>query len=483
MSLAVRLKLLYDTGMSDRPLLTRAILESLSKAELIDIILAQEKRIEALERRLGMNSRNSSNPPSSDAPDVPPAQPKPGSGRKRGGQPGHEGHIRGFLPMDEVSAVVEHKPEVCGRCGKPLQGEDPNPARYQVWEIPPLAPVVTEHRFHSLRCGCGELTTARSSEVIRGGMFGPHLTALASMLTGAFHVSRRSALEVINTVFNCPMSLGGLSSCEEETSESLAAAVSEIRDAVLSSPVVHADETSFRLGNKRKGWLWVAVGGGLAFFLLHTRRGIEGAKALLGCFRGVLVTDRWCGYNRHAGRRQHCWAHVKRDFTRISEMPGESGEIGRSLLDAESRLFEYWHRVRDGTMTRGAFQVEVRPIRRMVKELLLRGTAASLSCSGMCRELLKAERRLWTFVHVAGVEPTNNTAERSIRPAVLWRKTSFGVQSERGRRFVERMLTVRASCRLRGIGVVEFVKNTVAAKRNGGIAPSLLTGKTLTATL
>ena len=195
------------------------------------------------------------------------------------------------------------------------------------------------------------------------------------------------------------------------------------------------------------------------------------------------MTDRWCGYNRHAGRRQHCWAHVKRDFTRISEMPGESGEIGRWLLDAESRLFEYWHRVRDGTMTRGAFQVEVRPIRHMVKELLLRGTAASLSCSGMCRELLKAERRLWTFVHVAGVEPTNNTAERSIRPAVLWRKTCFGVQSERGRRFVERMLTVRASCRLRGIGVVEFVKNTVAAKRNGGITPSLLTEKSLTATL
>lgn len=108
-------------------------------------------------------------------------------------------------------------------------------------------------------------------------------------------------------------------------------------------------------------------------------------------------------------------------------MSDESDEIGRSLLDAESRLFEFWHRIRDGTMTRGAFQTEVRPICRMVKELLLRGTAASLSCSGMCRELLKAERRLWTFVHIVGVEPTNNIAERSIRPAVLWRKTGFGV--------------------------------------------------------
>ena len=312
--------------MATYPLSTREVLESLSKAELIEIILSQEKRIEALERRLGMNSRNSSKPPSSDGPEVPPGNPKAGTGRKRGGQPGHEGHIRGILPREKVSEVVEHKPEVCRRCGKPLHGEDPNPMRHQVWEIPPLAPVVTEHRFHSLRCSCGEVTTARCSEVVRGGMFGPNLVALASMLTGVFHLSRRAALAMLDTVFGCPISLGGLAACEEEASESLSAPVSEIREAVLSSPVVHADETSFRLGNKRKGWWWVAVGGGLAFFLLHAKRGIEGAKALLGSFRGVLVTDRWCGYNRHAGRRQHCWAHVKRDFVRISEMSGEAGK-------------------------------------------------------------------------------------------------------------------------------------------------------------
>jgi hypothetical protein len=168
---------------------------------------------------------------------------------------------------------------------------------------------------------------------------------------------------------------------------------------------------------------------------------------------------------------------VKRDFVRLSEMSGEAGEIGRALLDAESRLFELWYRVRDGTMTRPAFQSEVRTIRRMVKEFLLRGTADSLACAGMCRELLKVERRLWTFVRIPGVEPTNNLAERSLRPAVLWRKTSFGVQSERGGKFVERMLTMRASCRLQGVSVVEFVRNAVAARRNAGNAPSLLTEK------
>jgi transposase len=463
--------------MADHLLFTREVLESFSKAKLIDIILSLVEHIEALERRLGMNSRNSSKPPSSDGPDVPPASAKEGTGRKQGGQPGHKGYIRRLQPPDKLSAVEEHKPEVCRRCGKPLHGDDPNPGRYQAWEIPPVAPVVTERRFHSLRCACGELTTARSSEVVRDGMFGPNLTALASMLTGVFHLSRRTALEMLDTVFGCPMSLGGLAACEEEASESLSAPVSEIREAVLSSPVVHADETSFRLGNKRKGWLWVAVAGGLAFFLPHAKRGIEGAKALLGGFRGVLVTDRWCGYNRHAGRRQYCSGACEARFHPDSGDVWRGRRDSRTLLDAEARLFEFRHRVRDGTMTRSAFRNKALAIRRMVKEFLLRGTAESLACSGMCRELLKVERRLWTFVRVPGVEPTNNAAERSIRPAALWRKTSFGVQSERGGKFVERMLTVQASCRLQGVAVAEFVRNAVAAKRNGRDAPSLLTNK------
>lgn len=464
--------------MCTRPALTREYLETLSKAELITIIFALDKRMAALEERLGMNSQNSSMPPSSDGPDVPPPPPKRGTGKKRGGQPGHEGHIRRFLPAEMVSQVVEHKPVACDRCGKHLHGEDPNPFRHQIWELPSLAPVVTEHRFHSLRCDCGAVTTPKSGGVVGGGMFGPNLTGLAALLTGAFHLSRRSALEMLDSVFNFPMSLGGLSHCEESASEALAAPVAEIREAVLSAAVVHADETGFRLGNKKKGWLWVAVGGGLAFFLLQAKRGIEGATALLCGFSGVLVSDRWGGYNRHPGDRQYCWAHVKRDFTRISEMPGKAGNIGQALLEAESELFSHWHRVRDGTMKRDVFQKKVRVIRRTVKELLRCGIVDSLPCSGMCGELLRSESRLWTFARIEGVEPTNNIAERSIRPAVLWRKTSFGVQSERGGRFAERMLTVRASCRMQGKCVADFVKNAVMARRNGTRAPSLVDRKT-----
>ncbi len=468
---------MYYDSMSTRPALTRELLETFWKAELIDIILTQEQRIAGLEERLGMNSQNSSKPPSSDGPDVPPPPSKKGTGKKRGAQPGHMGHIRRFLPPEMLTEVVEHKPDVCRCCGKRLSGDDPNPSRHQLWELPPLAPMVTEHRFHSLRCGCGALTTAKSAAVVREGMFGPNLTALAALLTGAFYLSRRSAVEMLDSVFNCPMSIGGLSSCEESVSNALAAPAGEIREAVLSSVVVHADETGFRLGNRKKGWLWVAVGSGLAFFLLQAKRGIAGATALLGSFRGVLVSDRWGGYNRHAGQRQYCWAHVKRDFTRISEMPGAAGKIGQSLLEAEFELFSYWHRVRDGTMQREYFRRKVKVIRRTVKELLQRGAVDSLQCSGMCGELLRSEHRLWTFARIVGVEPTNNVAERCIRPAVLWRKTSFGVQSERGAQFVERMLTVRASCRMQDKNVVDFIKNAIRAIKTGEQMPSLIPDK------
>lgn len=280
--------------MPDRLALTREMLERFSKDELIELILSQckcievlEERIEALGRRLGMNSRNSSMPPSSNGPEVPPAKSKAGTGRKQGAQPGHEGHIRAFLPPEQVSELLEHKPTSCHRCGMPLGGSDPNPSRHQVWEIPPFLPVVTEHRRHALRCSCGAVTVAQMPQDVGGKMFGPNLTALAASLTGAFHISRRSALEFINTVLKVPMSLGGLSACEAEVSGALVPAVEEVRSAVIQAPVVHADETSFRLGNKKKGWLWVVIGGGMAYFLLQASRGIAGAKRLLGDFSGV----------------------------------------------------------------------------------------------------------------------------------------------------------------------------------------------------
>ena len=141
------------------------------------------------------------------------------------------------------------------------------------------------------------------------------------------------------------------------------------------------------------------------------------------------------------------------------------------MLTHADILFDHWHKVRDGTRSRGWFRrAHLGWLRAEVEALLARGTACPCpKTAGVCREVLGVEASLWTFARRAGVEPTNNAAERAVRHAVCWRKTSFGTDSERGSRFVERMLIVVASCRQQGRGVLDFLVQAVAGQN-----PSLL---------
>jgi hypothetical protein len=113
----------------------------------------------SLRERIGRSSRNSSKPPSSDGPGFKPPERRKGSGRKRGGQPGHPGSGPELLPIERVDEVVEHHPGACRRCGTLLQGADPAPLRHQVIEIPPITPLVIEHRLHRLVCPCCSTST------------------------------------------------------------------------------------------------------------------------------------------------------------------------------------------------------------------------------------------------------------------------------------------------------------------------------------
>jgi transposase len=224
---------------------------------------------------------------------------------------------------------------------------------------------------------------------------------------------------------------------------------------------------------------WVAV------FLVQLSRGQDAARALLGAgFSGRLVSDRWCGYNWvRLLWRQLCWAHLKREFTKIAEREGESGRIGQGLLEQEARLFAYWHRVRDGTLAWPTFQKYAGDVRQRIKARLTEGAdyrpvkgeqSARAQTARTCRDLLKMEPALWLFVRVQGIEPTNNISERTIRHAVLWRRTSFGSQSAAGSEFVARMLTVLMTLRLQKRNVLEYLTQACQAARTGQAAPSLL---------
>ena len=441
-------------------------------------VAALEATVQCLLERLRMDSQNSSQPPSSDAP-VPrrPRQRRTPSGRKPGGQPGHHGQTRALVPLEHVEAVLPVKPTHCARCRHPLSGEDGQPQRHQVTELPPVQPVVTEYQLHSLVCpACGATTRAALPLGVPPGGFGPRVQAVVALCTGAYRLSKRTTQEVMADLFGIAMGLGTISHLEQATVQAVATPVAEAQAYVRTQPVAYLDETGWCEGRTR-AWLWVAVTTWVTVFAVRLSRGAKVAQEVLGeRFCGILVTDRWSAYTWYPTRwRQVCWAHLLRDFEAMIERGGRSQEIGEGLREQARQMFHGWHRVRDGSLTHAQFRVAMRPIRRAVARWLKAGqTCGVAKTEGVCREVLKVYDALWTFVRVEGVEPTNNAAERAIRPGVLWRKGSFGTQSSPGSRFVEAMMTVVTTLKQQHRHVLTYMTDACQAAYTGLPAPSLL---------
>ena len=457
--------------------------------QAVSSLRAENERLREQTRR---SSHNSSQPPSYDAPSTPPRQQRPSSGRKRGAQPGHAGHQRKLSPVEACRSVTDHRPAQCGGCGKALSGDDAHPVRHQVVELPEVHPLVDEHRLHQLRCpACGDVTRATLPTAVSASGYGPRLVATVGLLSGPYRQSERQTQQALADFYQVAVALGTINKLRQEVAEAVAEPVREATACAHAQAVAHADETGWVQGNsdganpeRRKAWLWVLVTSWVTVFQVHLSRSQAAAKALLGTFAGVLVTDRWTGYGWWPlEQRQLCWAHLMREFQKIAERGGASQPIGEGLLAQARCLFQLWHRVRDGTLTRAAFAVAVVEMRAHIQQWLAEGAAygvtrgeksARARTARTCRELLKVERALWLFVCVEGVEPTNNAAERALRPAVIWRRTSLGTQSADGSQFVARMLTVVLTLRSQQRNVLAYLTTACAAARHGWPAPSLL---------
>ena len=435
--------------------------------------LEGENRV--LRAKLKQNSQNSSKPPSSDPPSAPPRPQNPPSGRKRGGQSGHQGRSRPLLPPDQVDHLVVIKPERCDGCGRRLREEDPNPLRHQVTEMPRVTPEVTEYQRHAVECSCGHVTMGQLPAGVTESWFGPRVEATVAYLSGKAHLSKRQIQDVLSDLFGITISLGAISAVEKRVSRALEEPYREAQRYVEKEPMAHADETGFRQGSDR-AWVWVAVTIAVTLFKIHLKRSQKAAKELLGSFSGILITDRWNAYNAwEVQNRQLCWAHLIRDFRGFTEYPGSSAKIGQALLKETERMFFFWYRVRDGTLKFSSFRTYMGPIRRRIETLLERGARCRQpKTAGMCREMLKLAPAMWTFVAIEGVEPTNNMAESQIRPMVLYRKISFGTQSADGSRFVERIMTAVATLQQQGRHVLTYLTQACEAARLGVRAPSLL---------
>lgn len=447
---------------------------------------------ERLREQTQRSSRNSSQPPSSDPPSAPPRKKRRSSGKKRGAQPGHEGHPRKLYRPQECRSVSDHRPTECGDCGTALSGDDANPVRHQVVELPETPPLVDEYRLHRLTCpDCGETTRASLPVDVPVSGYGSRLAALVGLLGGKYRQSERQTQEMLEDCFQVQVALGTVNKLRQEVSQALAAPVAEATEFAQAQKAANADETGWRQGNsdghnptRRKAWLWVMATAWVTVFQVHLSRGQASARELLGKFAGYLITDRWTGYGWWPlDRRQLCWAHLIREFQKIADRGDESQKIGEGLLAQCHQLFQLWGRVRDGTLTRDGFAAAVIKIRAAVRKRLQEGASyeaargdhsARARSARTCQELLKVEPALWLFVRVAGIEPTNNAAERALRPAVIWRRICLGTQSALGSQFVARMLTVTQTLRSQRRPVLEFLTQACQAARTGTPAPSLL---------
>jgi transposase len=443
-----------------------------------------ERRLSALEARLKTNSSNSSTPPSANPLGAkPPVTKKKKKKRRRGGQTGHSPYLKQLFPAEQVTRTKAFLPGVCHGCQAPLPREasagDPEPKRFQVVELPKIVLDVTEYQAHGRTCPrCGVLTQATIPAEIRAHSVGPALTGTLSYFSGRHGVSKRGVEEIADTVLGASIALGTVANLEQEVSAAVAPAHQEALAAVRRADVKFADETSWKLWG-RLCWLWGAAIAGVAVFVIHAKRGAKGLAALLGeSIEGIVHSDRWHVYLQvPEERRQLCWAHLKRDFQKIVDCGGPSIFVGRRGLRIVRELFVAWHAFQAGTITRPRLQTLLAPLQRRLSKTLLEGAfGTDARVAKFCENLIHLEAALWTFAKTDGVEPTNNYMERLVRLAVLWRRRSFGCNSEAGCRFVERILTVVQTCRLQNRNPIDYLRAAIHAHRAGQPCPSLITG-------
>jgi len=451
-----------------------------------------KKRITDLERQLALREQNStttSKPPSSDG--LAGRQRLRGrrtkSRRRCGGQRGHPGHRRALVPPERVKRFVDLIPTACDRCQRALHKRHTvgtPPHRHQVTELPSIEAHVTEYRSYESECpDCGCLTRARLPQHIVG-QFGPHLTGLIAYLTVVCRLPRNVVRQLLQGVLQIPISIGSTQNAWEEASGAVAEPYAELQQALPQQAVLNADETGHRT-NGEKRWLWTFVAQTFVFYTIATSRGSDVLRQLLGkAFIGILGSDRLPIYLKYdAAQRQFCWSHFRRNLLSALELArtATARRFCREALVLQRRLFRLWHRyrgdpgARGAPLTRAELIASVLPIEKKFFALAERHVnAADDNVRNLARALFEHHRHFFTFVYHDGVSPTNNGAERSLRPAVVWRKLYFGTRSHEGEIAVARLLTITMTCQLQQINILAYLTAAVAAHRRRQRVASLL---------
>ncbi len=455
---------------------------------LLQIIVALLQEVQALQAKLAAlekDSTTSHKPPSSDGFKKKRATAKRGSsGRKPGGQKGHRGVTRRNLPPSEVTETIPHKPAACEQCGAPFSEQHPSvPVEHrQVWEIAEIKPLVSEHVFYQTTCHCGHPTRLPVPEWIYAGM-GDNLQAHLAYFTAEAKLSRRTLQTVLAEVFHVPLALGTIQNRLEDNSEILRPSCDELANELTKQSAVNIDETGYP-HNKKLQWLWVFVTGTFAFFTLQASRGSQVLRQVLGeLYDGIIICDRFSAYikyhqDRVCGLLQLCWAHIIRDLKALRhELALESDQIFAIVMRKRlGALFRMWYAHKRGKISRPQLIKTAEPLIAKMRTFVDKNLQnPSTEVAKFSKQLLKRWNSLFTFIYHEGVEPTNNLAERLIRPAVLTRKISYCTRSENGQLLRARLLTISQTCRIQQRNTLDFYRMAISAQRNHLPRPSLLT--------
>jgi len=466
---ASREELLALIGLVQRQVTAAEARAEAAEAQAAELAAANERltaRVAELERRLGRNSGNSSMPPSSDVFGRPEKKPAPKSGRKRGRQPGAGGS--GLAMAAVPDAVEDHVPAACTGCGSTLdQGDSIGFERRQVRDIPLVTVLVTEHRAHRCRCACGTVTVSPMPEQVAGSpsSYGPGLRALAVYLLVFQHIPFERTAQLIRDVTGAEVSTGWVASLLPEAAGLVEDSLNLIRALLTMGHILHADETTTRIGTARR-WLHVACTDLLT--LLHlaprSRKGAD-AGGVLPHYRGVLVHDSlslYAGYG--ACTHQLCGAHLIRELTAAEEdFPDQKWH--QQIRWALAGLNRQAVRVRAGEIP------EISPDALLLYyEAFHQGIAVGLSLhpkapgrkQSPARNLLQRLRDQANDILRFADDPlhvpfTNNCGERALRPVKTQLKISGCHQSEDG---ATAWLGVRSyldSARKHGIGAFEAI--------------------------
>jgi transposase len=443
------------------------------------------------------SSRNSSLPPSKDRPQHQRPRRARCTDRKPGGQPGHPGVTRPLLPVEDLrTPPVEVFPDTCP-CGHAFREDAPlagAPYRHQVWEIPPIIPLLTEYHLHHRACpDCGTLVRASYPDGVHTLTLGPNAQAVITTLTGQYHLAKQAVSRLLRDLFGLPVSAATVCTVEQAISRVLVDPVAAVRAVVEQAPIKYMDESGWAQRRDpdpgqpatpmlTRPWLWSVTTDHATVYLIRRGRNQTVARELLGLaadaktYDAIVTSDRYGAYNiLPLSARQICWAHLDRDFLAVSERQDPTAaRIGHALMAQADRLFAAWQRYRDGGLSFAALGETLAPARTAVGALLREGQQADAKTKTFCHNLRALEPALWTFLRVEGVAPTNNAAERSQRKGVMKRDRTFGTQSSAGSRFVERILTTVVTCQQQDVNVLAYLKEAVHAHLAGRAIPPLI---------